>query len=178
MHCHANWAQSLGGISFPLLADFHPKGEVARSYGAYLEDGGITDRATVLIDADGIVRHASSVTPDGQRDINELASLCEEHDKDYDGELAHAAPAPGFPPRSVLYVKNDCGFSRAALLAHTNLHLEAAVTVKNVSEDVAAMNEMKERTGNEQAPALIIGDKVVQESAEIVAYLVDGCTPL
>ena len=34
MYCHANWARDLGGVSFPLLADFHPKGEVARSYGA------------------------------------------------------------------------------------------------------------------------------------------------
>jgi len=40
--CHAGWAQSLGGISFPLLADFNPKGAVAESYGLYLKDAGIT----------------------------------------------------------------------------------------------------------------------------------------
>ncbi len=75
VHCHANWAQSLGGISFPLLADFHPKGKVAESFGVYLADKGNTDRATVIVDAAGIVRHASSAA--GARDMAELAALCE-----------------------------------------------------------------------------------------------------
>jgi peroxiredoxin len=49
------------GIEIPLLADFHPKGEVTRRYGAYLEDYGTGNRSLVLIDEDGVVRwvHAS-----------------------------------------------------------------------------------------------------------------------
>jgi len=43
-------------IDYTLLADFHPKGEVARSYGAYLDDFGIANRSLVLIDEDGLVR--------------------------------------------------------------------------------------------------------------------------
>lgn len=38
-----------------LLADFEPKGEVARAYGAYLEDAGHSNRSLVLIGADGVV---------------------------------------------------------------------------------------------------------------------------
>ncbi|MCB1185474.1 redoxin domain-containing protein, partial [bacterium] len=48
-YCHEAWAETFDGIIFPLLADFHPKGEVARAYGLWLEDAGISDRATVLI---------------------------------------------------------------------------------------------------------------------------------
>jgi peroxiredoxin (alkyl hydroperoxide reductase subunit C) len=44
------------GIEFTLLADFHPKGEVATAYGAYLSDWGTTNRSLVLIDEDGVVR--------------------------------------------------------------------------------------------------------------------------
>jgi peroxiredoxin len=44
------------GIEFTLLADFHPKGEVASAYGAYLPDWGTTNRSLVLIDEDGVVR--------------------------------------------------------------------------------------------------------------------------
>jgi peroxiredoxin len=44
------------GLDFTLLADFHPKGEVTRSYGAYLEDYGTGNRSLVLIDGDGVVR--------------------------------------------------------------------------------------------------------------------------
>jgi peroxiredoxin len=44
------------GIEFTLLADFHPKGEVASAYGAYLQDWGTTNRSLVLIDEEGVVR--------------------------------------------------------------------------------------------------------------------------
>ncbi len=45
------------GIEFPLLADFEPKGEVARKYGMYMEKHGTNERGFVVIDADGKVKH-------------------------------------------------------------------------------------------------------------------------
>jgi peroxiredoxin len=49
------------GLTFPLLADFHPKGEVARRYGAYIEERGHSTRALVMVDPEGNVSwsHAS-----------------------------------------------------------------------------------------------------------------------
>jgi peroxiredoxin len=44
------------GIEIPLLADFHPKGEMSAAYGAYLDDWGTTNRSLVLIDGEGMVR--------------------------------------------------------------------------------------------------------------------------
>jgi peroxiredoxin len=49
---------------FPLLADFEPKGAVARQYGVYRERDGTSERALFVIDADGIVRW-SYVSPVG-----------------------------------------------------------------------------------------------------------------
>jgi peroxiredoxin len=43
------------GIDTTLLADFHPKGEVAQAYGSYLEQYGIANRTLVLVDEDGKV---------------------------------------------------------------------------------------------------------------------------
>lgn len=43
------------GLSIPLLSDFHPKGEVARAYGALIEKRGHTNRSLVLVDEDGTV---------------------------------------------------------------------------------------------------------------------------
>lgn len=40
-----------------LLADFHPKGDVARKYGAYIEEAGVATRATFVIDKDGRIAH-------------------------------------------------------------------------------------------------------------------------
>ena len=43
------------GIDTRLLADFEPKGEVARAYGAYIERVGHANRSLVLIDEEGTV---------------------------------------------------------------------------------------------------------------------------
>jgi peroxiredoxin len=37
-------------LHFPLLADFHPKGEVAKNYGAYREQDGVCERALFVVD--------------------------------------------------------------------------------------------------------------------------------
>ena len=55
---HVAFAKSLGGITkYPLLADFHPKGEVSKKYGLWKEDKGICERAVVVVDKQGIVRY-------------------------------------------------------------------------------------------------------------------------
>jgi peroxiredoxin len=51
-------------LHFPLLADFEPKGEVARAYQVYRAREGTSERALYVIDADGIV-HWSYVSPYG-----------------------------------------------------------------------------------------------------------------
>ncbi len=60
------------------MADFHPKGAVAKSYGLMLEDKGITDRATVLIGKDGKVLWSESVGPGGARVPGQLLSKVQE----------------------------------------------------------------------------------------------------
>src|SRR5689334_2196915 len=52
---HAAFREKLG-TDIRLLADFHPKGEVARAYGAFIEERGHNNRSLVLIDEDGIVQ--------------------------------------------------------------------------------------------------------------------------
>ena len=73
-HSHKNWAESLGGVTFPLLQDFHPKGSTAISYGNYLENKGYIARSTVIVDKQGVVRHSSLA--DGERIISELLAEC------------------------------------------------------------------------------------------------------
>lgn len=81
IYCHKNWGDSLGGVTFPLLADFHPKGATAQKYGVYLGEKGITDRATVIVDKNGVVRYAVSVTPAGQRKPIDLLAECQKVNK-------------------------------------------------------------------------------------------------
>ena len=53
--CHTAFARDRK-LHFPLLADFEPKGAVARRYGAYREGDGFSERALFVVDGDGIVR--------------------------------------------------------------------------------------------------------------------------
>lgn len=53
--CHAAFTAARN-LHFPLLADFEPKGAVARTYGAYRERDGFCERALFVIDADGLIR--------------------------------------------------------------------------------------------------------------------------
>ncbi len=52
--CHSAFAKSRN-LHFPLAADFEPKGEVARAYGAYRDGDGIAERALFVIDKNGVI---------------------------------------------------------------------------------------------------------------------------
>jgi len=58
-------------LSAHLLADFHPKGEVARRYGVYIEEAGIANRGTFVIDAEGRIAHKVVTSPREARDQEE-----------------------------------------------------------------------------------------------------------
>ena len=60
------------GISYPLLADFHPKGEVARKYGVYLEDKGISARTAFIVGKDGRIREIVGSDIPVARNIDQL----------------------------------------------------------------------------------------------------------
>ncbi len=61
--CHLAFAHERK-LRFPLLADFEPKGEVARRFGVYRDHEGTSERALFVIDADGVIRW-SYVSPVG-----------------------------------------------------------------------------------------------------------------
>ena len=61
--CHLAFAKARN-LHFPLLADFEPKGEVARKYGVYNKKEGICERALFVINKEGII-HWSYISPIG-----------------------------------------------------------------------------------------------------------------
>jgi glutaredoxin len=68
--CLRAWAESLGGITYPLLSDFWPHGTVAESFGV-LRPVGSSERAIFVIDKQGIIRYVDVHDVDQQPD-NEL----------------------------------------------------------------------------------------------------------
>ncbi|MGZ4269978.1 MAG: redoxin domain-containing protein [Solirubrobacteraceae bacterium] len=54
------------GVSIEQLSDFEPKGAASRAFGAYFEPGGMTNRALVITDADGVVRFSHLAANPGE----------------------------------------------------------------------------------------------------------------
>jgi peroxiredoxin len=52
--CHKAFAAD-HNLHFPLAADFEPKGDIARAYGAYREQDGVCDRALFVVDKNGVI---------------------------------------------------------------------------------------------------------------------------
>ena len=67
------------GYKFSVLADFWPHGAVAKKYGVFLEEAGISNRATFVIDKDGVLVSKFVTAPGQARSLDEydraLASL-------------------------------------------------------------------------------------------------------
>jgi peroxiredoxin len=61
IYSHGAWA-AVRGLSFPLLADFNPKGAVAQQYHVWRDQDGFSERALYIIDGNGIIRW-SHVSP-------------------------------------------------------------------------------------------------------------------
>ena len=77
--CNTAWAKSLGGLSYDLLSDFHPKGEVAAAYGAYRDADGISERALFIVDKEGKIAfkdiHNIADQPDNEELLEVLRKL-------------------------------------------------------------------------------------------------------
>ena len=73
------WAQSMGGVGYPLLSDFNPHGKVSQALGIYNAEGGFPLRSVILIDPKGTVRAAhvypGGVLPQADEVLSELAGL-------------------------------------------------------------------------------------------------------
>lgn len=68
---HRAFAEKLG-ISYPLLADFHPKGDVAMKYGIYLEERGVSSRTAFIVGKDGRIKEIVRSEGPVARNIPEL----------------------------------------------------------------------------------------------------------
>lgn len=134
--CLKAWAESLGGVSFPLLSDFWPHGAVAQEWGVFRDEEGISERAIFLVDAEGVVRyvdvHDIADQPDNEVLFAELAKLepeaagrllaggsadagtGAEAPSDGGADAAGSQPALAAPSGVVMYCRSWCPDCRRA----------------------------------------------------------------
>ena len=60
---HRAWTTALGGLPYPELSDFHPKGKASQAYDLYNEERGASQRAVIVVDKEGIIRFRETYQP-------------------------------------------------------------------------------------------------------------------
>jgi peroxiredoxin len=68
------------GLGFDLLSDFWPHGAVAQAYGVFIEERGMAERATFVLDREGIVRWSVVNHPGAPRDPGDYRAAVAELD--------------------------------------------------------------------------------------------------
>ena len=53
----------MGGLPYPELSDFHPKGDATKAYGLWNEERGASNRAVIIVDKEGVVRFRETYQP-------------------------------------------------------------------------------------------------------------------
>ncbi len=76
MFCNDAFSRALGGLSFPILADFLPRGVVSREWDCWAADREHPRNVTVIVDKAGTVRYCAYHQKGGMPDNDEvLAAL-------------------------------------------------------------------------------------------------------
>jgi glutaredoxin len=155
------WAESLGGISYPLVSDFWPHGEVAMKYGAFREDEGRSERAIFIIDKEGIVQYVDIHDIDEQPDNQVLFKEIQRIQPDQ-------KPVKAAKPQEeeldlegvVLFCNKWCPGCRRARMWFENNNI--AYREYDVTRNQAAAKQVKEWTGgNLTTPTFYINGEVV-----------------
>ncbi len=161
--CLKAWARSLGNISYPLLSDFWPHGEVARCYGVLRKDGK-TERAIFVIDREGIIRyidiHDIDIQPDNEELRRVLCSIDPQAAAGYDERKTEDPPLPH--GGIVMYCTpwcDDCKQARAWLKQRGLPYTEV-----DISRSRTAAAQVREWAGgNQTTPTFDIDGTIIVE---------------
>ncbi len=159
--CLTAWAESLGGINYPLLSDFYPHGAVAAKYGV-LRDDGRSERALFVIDKNGIVCYVDIHDIDDQPDNDVVLAQLRYIDPQAAARAAAAQPQPVELPKTgvIMYCTAWCPACRRA-----RRFLEergVAFTVIDINKTPEARERLRELTGGTlTTPTFEINGEVV-----------------
>jgi len=163
------WSESLGDISYPLLSDFYPHGQVAETYGVLQEDGR-SERAIFVIDKKGIIRYIDIHDIDEQPDNEILFQVLQKiepeakqtgstQDEPGDQEIAGTPPASS-APEVMLYCTSWCPSCRRARI-YLKSHRIPFKEIDITTDREAAARVRGWADGNETSPTFDINGTIV-----------------
>ena len=162
--CLRAWAENLGGITYPLLSDFWPHGQVAQTYGV-LRPEGKSERAIFVIDKQGIIRYVDVHDIDLQPDNEELFRVLAQIDPQ---AAAATAARPAAQPQAeptptadvVMYCTPWCPDCRRARAYFKERNIDYVEV--DISRDRAAAQRVRGwANGNETTPTFNIKGTII-----------------
>lgn len=158
------WADSLGGITYPLLSDFYPHGQVAQLYGVLRKEG-FSERAIFVIDRTGTIRYVDVHDFDQQPDNEVLFRVLAEIE-----HIEVPAPAPAHESQVAdanattrqvtVYCTPWCPDCRRVRQLFKEYQI--AYTEIDVTKDRAAAQRLRSwANGNETTPTFEIDGEII-----------------
>jgi glutaredoxin len=159
--CLKAWAESLGGITYPLLSDFYPHGRVAQMFGV-LRAEGYSERAIFIVDKQGVIQYVDVHKIDEQPNNEEIFRVLEKLEP-HATAAPTRAPEPAAPEPTadvVLYCTSWCPTCRRArefLKQHGIAYVEI-----DIGKDRAAAARVRQwANGNETTPTFNIKGTII-----------------
>ena len=97
-YVHKAWhdhSPAIGKVRFPMVAD--PTGRLCRAFGTYIEEEGVSLRATFIVDPDGVLKaveiHDNSIGRSAKEILRKLRAS--KHVREHPGEVCPASWEPG-----------------------------------------------------------------------------------
>ena len=161
--CLTAWAKSLGGITYPLLSDFYPHGEVAKKFGV-LRSEGIAERAIFILDREGVIRHVNVYDIANQPNIDDLFEALAAMDPAAAEVLAKRKASEGtfVRPKDDVVVFctpwcTDCAKTKEFLGLENIRYVEV-----DISRDRGAAVKVREWAGGKEVtPTVDVGGKIL-----------------
>lgn len=136
--CLKAWAESLGGISYPLLSDFWPHGKIAKKYGVLRKEG-YTERALFIIDKKGIIRYIDIHDIDDQPINEELRKAIRKFDPEAAAREPRGPKMKKLPHGGIVMYCTpwcpDCKIARAWLKENNLPYTEVDIYATPGAED-------------------------------------------
>lgn len=165
--CLQAWAESLGGITYPLLSDFYPHGRIAQLYGV-LRAEGYSERAIFVIDRSCVIRYVDVHDIDDQPDNEILFGVLEQIEgiKSVKPTAPPAAESPlPSPPGAaqadlVMYCNQWCPACRRAR-AFLQQHGVSFIEIDIARNREAAAQVRRWNGGSETTPTFDVKGKIL-----------------
>ena len=78
VHSHRAWATAMGGLPYPELSDWHPKGKVSTDYDLWNEERGASNRAVLVVDTNGVIRFRETYVPGVLPDVDSILAAMDD----------------------------------------------------------------------------------------------------